>query len=357
MVGRNPSSSNQLLTASVVIPAFTLDRWKLIERAIDSARHQHVKPEAVILCVDNNTELLLRATRRWRTESNPVVRVIPNQSSDHLAGRALHERAHGTSRRFGAGSARNTGGFSVTSDVIAFLDDDAWAEPNWLEELLLLYADPRVVAVGGASLPYYETSRPRWFPENFDWVFGCSYSGLPNTPGPLRHLVGSNMSVRRSAFATVGGFIGSDFDDLNLCMRLIDAYGTQGVIYTPTAVAHHFVSRDRVSWRYFYRRCYFVNRQKVSVLERIGGAANLKAEREFVFRALRYDALGCLRRVARGDLSAVGQLAAMITGIVLAALGYSQGRVWRRSDDPFHSPPMRLARGVTQLTRGRLTRK
>ena len=42
----------------------------------------------------------------------------------------------------------------------------------------------RTVAVGGAPLPRYETGRPRWFPANFDWVFGCAYAGLPTELGP-----------------------------------------------------------------------------------------------------------------------------------------------------------------------------
>jgi GT2 family glycosyltransferase len=266
-----------LLSIDVVIPAFTTKRWQLIERAVESASEQTIRPQRVILSVDNNEELLQRAQVRW-SDTDGRVLVVANESTDHLEGRAVHERAHGTSRRFGGGTARNAGARRADADVIAFIDDDAWAESDWTERLLQIYGNPRVVAVGGASLPYYETHRPAWFPDNFDWVFGCSYEGLPRTPSPLRHLIGSNMSVRRTAFEAVGGFVGSDFDDLNLCMRLVEAYGPEAVCYTPNAVVHHYVTRERVSWNYFYRRCYFVNREKVRVHQLIGSAANLKAE-------------------------------------------------------------------------------
>jgi hypothetical protein len=183
--------------------------------------------------------------------------------------------------RFGAGPARNTAAEAIDPDVIAFMDDDAEAYSYWIEQLLRVFADPSVVAVGGPPLPLYETGRPSWFPANFDWVFGCAYEGLPSEIAPLRHLIGANMSVRRSALSAVGGFLGSDFDDLNLCMRLSARFGVQSIYYTPYAV-RHYVPRERVTWRYFWRRCYIVNREKIRVFRQMVSASNLAAERESV---------------------------------------------------------------------------
>jgi len=313
-------------TVAVVIPAFTLERWRLIERAVESVREQTIKPHRVVLAIDNNESLLQQAKNRWSDSDGQVV-VIANESTAHLEGRQVHQRAHGTSRRFGSGTARNAGASRADADVIAFIDDDAWAEPNWIEQLLEISRDPRVVAVGGASLPYYETARPRWFPMNFDWVFGCSYEGLPRTPSPLRHLIGANMSVRRTAFEAVGGFVGSDFDDLNLCLRLAALYGPAAVYYTPDSIVHHYVTKQCVTWNYFYRRCFFVNREKVAVLQLVESAANLSAEREFVQRAVLYETRRLSRRILRGDSSAFLQLGAMVAGIGLAASGYAAGQV------------------------------
>ena len=324
-----PDSQAQL-TVAVVIPAYTLDRWELIKKAVESARHQSLPPQEVVLCIDNNDELYQQSQREWSAPSaGPPVRVVPNRHSDHLAGQSTHERAHGTTRRFGAGSARNAAVETLSVDVVAFLDDDAHADGHWLGELLGVYRDTDVVAVGGAPLPDYETRRPRWFPYNFDWVFGCAYEGLPTSTAPLGHLIGANMSVRRLALLQVGGFQSVDFDDLDLCMRLADRYGPRALQYNPDAVVHHHVTAERVTWRYFYRRCFFVNREKVEAFRGMGDAANLRSERQFVWRALRVQLRAEMRRLAAGDVQAPRRVAAMVTGIGLAGAGHLAGR-WRR---------------------------
>lgn len=325
-----PQSDNLdagLPSVSVVIPAYTMERWPLLKKGVESVRRQTREVEAIVVCIDNNDELLGCAQAEWDSMSGVPVRVIANRHDEHLAQVAMHQRAHGTTRRFGAGSGRNTAAETVTSDIVAFMDDDAWAEPDWIEQLLTVYEDQNVVSVGGAPLPEFESNRPAWFPRNFDWVFGCAYEGLPATIAPLRHLIGANMSVRREAFAAVGGFLGSDFDDLNLCMRLAERYGEQSIYYSPSAVVHHYVPTQRTSWRYFWRRCYFVNREKVAVFRRIGSAANLVAEREFVARSFREQMSRELRRGLSGDANAIRAVLAMIVGIGLAGAGHMRGRL------------------------------
>lgn len=314
-------------SVSVAICAYTMKRWELTCRAVESARSQTVPVERIVLCIDNNDDLLRRAREEWSGRPGTPVEVIANRHDEHLAGVAAHRAAHGTARRFGAGSARNTAWEAIDSEIVAFIDDDAEAAPDWIERLLRVYAEPTVVAVGGPPLPTYETARPSWYPANFDWVFGCAYSGLPTETQALRHLIGANMSVRRSALGAVGGFLGSDFDDLNLCLRLTERYGAEAVYYTPDAVVHHYVPAERVTWRYFWRRCYFVNREKVGVLRQVGSASNLTAEREFVRRALTRQISADLRRAGAGEPGAARSLGAMVAGIVCAGAGNIRGNV------------------------------
>ncbi len=234
-------------TASVIIPAFTLDRWELLADAVASVELQTRPPVELVLCIDRNAELLARCEERWATHVTPAgfpIVVVANRFDQDEGGASAHARAHGVRRRFGAGWARNSGAEVARGDVLVFLDDDAAAAPDWLEHLLAPYADPAVVAVGGAPLPAYETGRPRWFPDNFDWVFGCAYEGLPTELAPLGHLIGANMSVRRWAFEEIGGFHSIDFDDLDLCMRLGSLHPPSSVLFEPGAIVRHHVPAE-----------------------------------------------------------------------------------------------------------------
>jgi glycosyltransferase involved in cell wall biosynthesis len=126
--------------------------------------------------------------------------------------------------------ARNRALREATGEVVAFLDDDAAAEPEWTDRLLAPYDDPRVVGVGGLVRPRWSTRRPVWFPPEFDWVVGCSYQGLPEQAAPVRNFIGANMSFRRTELLAVGGFLDSlgrvsdrptaGCEETDLCLRI-----------------------------------------------------------------------------------------------------------------------------------------
>jgi glucosyl-dolichyl phosphate glucuronosyltransferase len=335
---------NSQLRVAVVIPAYTMDRWELLARMVASARSQTVPVETIVVCIDNNAALLDRARREWGEAQSPEVLVIPNRHHADLTRTAVHEAAHGSRRTFCAGVARNTAAEAVSADVIVFTDDDARAEPDWIERLLEVLSSPSVVAAGGPPVAEYETQRPAWYPGNFNWVFGCAYDGLPTTIQPFRRLICNNLAVRRSAFEAVGGFLDSDFDDLNLGTRLIARFGLESVVYTPFAVVHHFVPAQRMTWRYFWRRCYFVNREKVRVFSSMGTTGNLTAERQFVLYALSRQAGLTLRQLVRGDINALYALGAMIVGIGSAGAGHLRGRL----DAMMARRPRRTVRGLSR---------
>ncbi len=168
---------------SVIICAYTEKRWPELVSAIASIQHQTLPPSEIIIVIDHNPDLL----RRVQALEAEVI-AIGNSGAKGLSG------------------ARNSGWTRARGEIIAFLDDDAIAEPNWLENLAACYADPAVVGVGGKIAPLWETRRPSWFPEEFDWVVGCTYRGMPTSNAPVRNVIGANMSIRRSALIAAGGF-------------------------------------------------------------------------------------------------------------------------------------------------------
>jgi hypothetical protein len=150
---------------------------------------------------------------------------------------------------------------------------------------------------------------------------------MPKQLAPLGHLIGANMSVRREAFEGIGGFHSIDFDDLDLCMRVAAARPDQQLLFEPRAIVHHYVPAQRVQWRYFWRRCFYVNREKVEAFAEMGDAANIEAERAFVRKALTTQVGVELRTVIGGDVNGLRRLGAMGIGVAMAGLGHLVGRL------------------------------
>ena len=333
-----PEDHRPDVTASIIIPAYSMARWDQLVKAVDSCQTQSRRPVEIIVCIDHNQDLLERSSERWvrRRSHRPGPGRRERFAQDHLDASA-HQRAHGSKRRFGAGWARNTGAEIATGDVLVFLDDDAWAEPDWLERLFPPYADEGTVAVGGAPLPEYQTERPDWFPPNFDWVFGCAYEGLPTTLAPLAHLIGANMSVRREAFEKVEGFHSIDFDDLDLCMRVATAFptsaccssrGPSSIISSPRSVV--------VAWRYFWRGVLLREPREGRGLRRHGPGR--QSQRRVDLRAAcadRPDQGGARGGAAHGQVRRSSSWGSCSSGSAMAGLGNLAGRFGLWTEDRF----------------------
>lgn len=331
-----PTPRDSRVTASVVIPAFTFDRWDMIVKAVDAVQSQTRPPVELILSIDRNPELLRICQDRWGSVDLPVPVKVVASRSQWVPRVAIESTSDGVVRGYGGGSARNAGAELAIGDVFVTFDDDAWPEPECLEYLLAPYDNPHVVAVGGKTVPEFETRPPIWFPRSFGWVFGGAYEGLPTTLAPTPRLFGGNLSVRSSAFHSLGGYKSEEFDDLDICARLVFTYSASAVLYEPRAVVHHFVPANRVTWRYFCKRSFMVNRDKVAAFALLGAAATLKPERQFVLRSIRRQSSAALRGLFTGHPEELLQWAAMVIGIGLAGLGNLVGRLraWREGRRP-----------------------
>lgn len=307
-------------TVSVVICAFSDERWNDLRAAVESVRRQEPPPSEIVLVIDHNEEL------RARAESAFADAIVVSNTG-----------------RQGLSDARNAGVGVASSDVIAFLDDDAVAAPGWLRALVNGYASRAdVIGVGGAALPAWDVGRPAWFPEEFDWVVGCSYRGLPVTLAPIRNFLGCNMSFRREAFELVGGFhtdVGRVGDrpvggeETELCIRLSQRARTAVLLYQPEAVVHHRVPTARAGWRYFRRRCYAEGVSKAVVSRLVGSQQGLASERRHAFVTLPRAALGYLGEgVRHGSVAGLGRAAAVVAGLGITSLGYAAGRLRGRTD-------------------------
>src|SRR5579884_424392 len=292
-----------MLRVSVVICAHTARRWDDLLRAVHSVQNQTASPSEVVIVVDHNDLLL----RRIRDEISGVV-VIPNTGTP------------------GLGGARNSGIAAATGDIVAFLDDDARASAGWLEAMLHAYENSDVSGVGGSIEPVFDGSRPPWFPSEFDWVIGCTYRGLPTGPTPVRNLFGANMSFRRSVFDAVGQFrLGYGCDETELCIRLRQRMPGWILLFDPDMCVGHRVPSNRVTWRYFLRRCFFEGGSKAVVSHLRGASDGLQNERDYTRRVLPAGVKRNMGEALRGDIGGLGRALAIVAGLAATTAGYAAG--------------------------------
>lgn len=310
--GTNRSASTY--SCSVVICAYTERRWRDLVAAVESLRKQTLLPSEVIIVVDHNP-VLLDLVQRELTD----VIAVENQEEHGLSG------------------ARNSGIAVATGDVIVFLDDDAVAEPNWLEMLTRGYADERVIGIGGSSKPMWQGDQPAWLPEEFYWVVGCSYRGLPATTATVRNLIGCNMSFRREVFDAVGGFrngIGRvdtrplGCEETELCIRTSQLWPDKIMLYEPEARIHHRVPQNRAQWSYFFARCYSEGLAKASVSRFVGAKDGLASEWKYSLQTLPQGVIrGVVDAALSRDPSGLARAGAIVAGLTVTTAGYVVGRV------------------------------
>lgn len=224
---RYPLSAVADLRVSLVVPV--RNRPEALARCLESCLALQLPPAGLeILVVDDAS-----------TDETPVV-------AARYPVRLLRQ-----AERRGASACRNRGWREATGDVIAFLDSDCAAEPDWLGNLLPLFADPRLAAAGGAIRGQSLDGIVRRYED------AASALNLGPTAQPaqlqaaLSYLPSAALLVRRTTLAASGGFdeamhLGEDVD---LCWRLAEA-GWR-LAYEPAGVVRH---DHRAAWAEFARR-------------------------------------------------------------------------------------------------------
>jgi glycosyltransferase involved in cell wall biosynthesis/GT2 family glycosyltransferase len=191
----------------------------------------------VVVCTDGRPHSLAATLRGLRALDHPdfEIIVVSGPTSDNAEALAvlppgLAKTATCPERNLS--QARNIGIALAAGDIVAFLDDDAVPEPQWLSELTPAYADPAVGAAGGLVLDHTGTDYQARFVTadrlggaRFDWPRPAAELNFPLSAS-FPHLLGTNCSFRRTALLEVGGF-DEEFeyylDETDLCCRLVDA--------------------------------------------------------------------------------------------------------------------------------------
>jgi GT2 family glycosyltransferase len=305
---------------TVVVCAFSSARLEQTVACVGSVLSQEPPPDQVVIVVDHNDAL--EADLRERLPED--VEIVPNQ----------HAR--------GLSSARNTAIARSRGECIVFIDDDAVARERWLGRLLSAFDDPAVIGAGGHARPLWAEPPPGWFPPEFLWVVGCSYTGLPES-GSVRNPLGCNMAFRAEVFRDVGTFnpaigrLGSlplGCEETEFCLRASRAVPDARIALVSGAEIDHHIPAARATVSYLLRRCYFEGISK-ALVRRLGDRRSLDTERTYLRKALPARVKASIQRALSGDVAeGLGVICALVGSVGAAAAGYLVGLVVFRLRPP-----------------------
>jgi glycosyltransferase involved in cell wall biosynthesis len=302
---------------TVIICCYTLERLKDVLEAIESVKNQTQTPDEILVPVDHNQELL----QKLQEELPADVKLILNEGAQGLS------------------ETRNVGIRAAQGDIVAFIDDDAVAENNWLKDLIQDFDDVNVMAVGGRAIPVWPSGkRPFWFPEELDWTVGCTFKGLTLDGNRVRNVIGCNMAFRKDVFSKVcffdsaiGGIkeISRGGEESALCLRIKHMIPGSLILYRASAIIHHRVPRKRLKLRYLANRCYNEGYYKRFVEKFASGFVqkSLTTESSYLRYLLFTSIPERLKRFYKKD--AFPQIGAIVAGMAVTVVGYLVGRLKR----------------------------
>lgn len=181
----------------------------------------------------------------------------------------------------GLSAARNHGTAAAEGDALAYLDDDALADPGWARAMVEAFDDEGCDAVAGRIELHYEGPAPRWLSPGLrsllgELDLGASPCWIDDGAVPN----GGNSAVSRAAFERAGGFptdLGRQRgtllsnEEVAFFGRVLDHGGR--IRYRPDALMRHRIPPSRLTADYFRRRAFAQGVSDVRLEERPQPAA------------------------------------------------------------------------------------
>ena len=291
-------------TTTVIIVTYT--RPDCVKICLDRLRLQTHVPEQIIV-VDGSPD---NRTRTLCAEFSEVLYLRNEAGLGHMT------------------RSRNIGLQRATGGIIAFLDDDSFAHPAWLEELLKPYSDPTVGAVGGRAL----RNQPDEDKQGVDQIgkllpngeLSGNFAADPGEDLQVDHIMGCNMSFRRSVLDELGGFpelypgVSGVREDTGVCFR-VRAVGHK-LIFAHKAVVDHLGAPQAKGQRFDIRYQYYGQRNHIVLL-----VANFGFGSGIFWRYILHSCYVSARGIIRAFYLAFRQLIGGIGGIAAGWLGLVAG--------------------------------
>ncbi len=231
---------------------------------------------SAIICTHNRADYLGAAIDSLLGQAYPAyeIIVVDNASTDAtkavVDARLPHSRlTYVYEATLGLSAARNRGAALAQGDILAYLDDDAEASPQWLAALAEAFSlHPQAAIAGGqVSLIWPPgASSPRWLSPTLSESLGAYDLGsalrLITDPGQTPR--GLNYAVKKGFLDGVGGFdpqlgrVGKNLlsnEELHLTQQAL-ASGFE-VLFVPQAQVGHHVAPERLNPGWFLRRSWW----------------------------------------------------------------------------------------------------
>ncbi len=228
---------------------------------------------SAVLCSYNRPESLCRAIQSLITQDYPEneyeIIVVDNGVSHprkeiitRFSGvthfRYMHDPVAGLSR------ARNTGWVHAKGTYIAYLDDDAIAEKNWLSAIAHAFhhCSPGPGCVGGPIRPCWPSRKPAWLsPELEIFLSLLDYSSQAHVLDKKKNLCGANIAFPKKLLEKMGGFdtgmgrvgTGLRSGEDSMIQHRLRAAGYP-VYYDPAIAVEHCIRPERLTVEWFTRR-------------------------------------------------------------------------------------------------------
>jgi len=231
---------------SVIICAFSMKRYSETVKCINSILINNYKNFDIIVVIDGNEKLKQKIESEFKDNKNIVI--VNNIKNE------------------GPSVSRNRGVGLAKGDLVAFIDDDAFAKPEWLETIVSDFSEhPEISALGGKLIPVYEKGAQK-LPEELLWIVGCTYKGHPVKKQFVRNVISANMAVRREVFKEIQFekmFDGRNWkmEDTLFGIRLF-MKKKNAILYDPEMIVYHNVSKERTKLKYILQRSYSEGRLK-----------------------------------------------------------------------------------------------
>lgn len=216
---------------------------------------------SIIVCSYNRANYLVNSVRKLCEQNCDFslyeIIVVDNNSTDdtfRVCQEAIEKYSNNNltyvqEKNQGLTFARNRGIRESNGELISFIDDDGFAEKNYVQEIISAFERyPASQAMGGKVIPIFpECDPPKWVSKYIDGILSKLDLGEKEKAFDEKYPVGCNMIFRKQILDKMGGFnenIVLRSDEKDLFLR-INKTGSE-ITYVPSIRVEHVISKNRV---------------------------------------------------------------------------------------------------------------